>query len=166
MATDYRASVALAITLANRASSTSLVTGRCSPAHSNAVNKDDFLLPALRFRTGSTAPTAGTQLEIWAFTQRADGLWPELFTTVYTGLDGDFTITSREVLDAGAVRIGSYTFDAAVGRDVVIRGREIANAFGGAVPQDIGFWVTQGSNQNLDGNASNFALTLRRGVFT
>lgn len=165
MTTNYRASSAVTITLASLASSTGLTVGRCSAAVANGTNKDDFIIPMLKSRTGGTAPTAGTVLELWCFAQRADSTWPELFTAAYTGSDGGFTISSRDVLFAGAVLLGSYTFDATTARDFVIRGRELSQVFG-AVPQNFAFFVVQSSAQALDSTAGNHVLTINPGNYT
>lgn len=165
MTTNYRASSAATITLAGLATSSSLTVGRCSTAISNGTNKDDFIIPFLRVRSGSTAPTNGGSIELWAFAQRADSTWPELFTAAYTGTDGGFTIVSRDILNAGAVLLGSVTNDATTGRDYVIRGRELAQMFG-AVPQNFAFFVVQSTGQNLDATAGNHALTLNPGNYT
>lgn len=169
MTTNYRASSAVTITLGNGtvglASSSGLTAGRCSASVANGTNKDDFVIPMLRSRTGAVAPTAGTVLELWCFAQRADSTWPELFTAAYTGSDGDFTISSRDVLFAGAVLLGSYTFDATTGRDFVIRGRELAQVFG-AVPQSVAFFAVQNSGQQLNVTGSNHVLTVNAGNYT
>ena len=165
MTTNYRASSSVTITLASLASSTGLTVGRCSASVANGTNKDDFVLPMLKSRTGGTAPTAGTVLELWCFAQRADTTWPELFTAAYTGSDGGFTVSSRDVLFAGAVLLGSYTFDATTARDFVVRGRELSQVFG-AVPQNFAFFVVQSSAQALDSTAGNHVLTVNAGNYT
>lgn len=165
MTTNYRASSAVTITLASLATSTGLTTGRCSAAYSNGTNKDDFVIPMLRVRSGSVAPTAGGSIELWAFAQRADSTWPEIFTAAYTGSDGGFNATSRDILFAGAVLLGAVTNDATTARDYVIRGRELAQVFG-AVPQNVAFFVTQSTGQALDATAGNFALTVNPGNYT
>ena len=165
MTTNYRASSAVTITLASLATSSGLTVGRCSASVANGTNKDDYVIPTLKARTGSVAPTSGTVLELWCFAQRADSTWPELFSAAYTGSDGGFTISSRDVLFSGAVLLGSYTFDATTGRDFVIRGRELAQVFG-AVPQNFAFFVVQSSGQNLDSTGGNFVLTVNAGNYT
>lgn len=167
MTTNYRASSVVTITLASLASSSSLTVGRCSASVSNATNKDDFMLPVLKLRSGSTAPTAGGSIELWAFAQRADSTWPELFTTAYTGADGGFTIndSDRNVLFSGAVLIGSVTNNTTVSKDYVIRGRELAQVFG-AVPQQVAFFVVQSTGQALDATGANHVLTVNPGNYT
>jgi len=166
MTTNYRASSAVAITLASLASSSGLTVGRCSAAVSNATNKDDFVLPALRTRSGGTI-VAGGGIELWAFAQRADGNWPELFTAAYTGLDAAFTVNNRDALLAGAVLVGSVAQTDATARDYVIRGRELSQVFG-AVPQNFAFFVTHnmGVSAILDGTAGNHVLTINPGNYT
>ena len=165
MTTTYRASSAVAITLASLASSSGLVAGRCSAAYSNTTNQDDFLIPVLRTRTGGTI-VAGGVVELWAFAQRADGTWPELFTAAYTGADGAFTVNNRDALFAGAVLLGSVTQSDTTARDYVIRGRELAMVFG-AVPQNVAFFVTHstGASAILDATAGNHVLTINAGKF-
>lgn len=165
MTTNYRASSTVTITLASLATSSGLTVGRCSASVSNGTNKDDFLRPTLKARSGAVAPTAGTVLELWCFAQRADSTWPELFTAAYTGSDAGFTISSRDVLFSGAKLLGNYTFDATTGRDFVIDGRDLAQAFG-AVPQTFAFFVVQSSGQNLDSTGGNFSLALNPGNYT
>lgn len=164
MSTNYRASSAAAITLASLASSPTLTVGRVSAAISNASNRDDFVMPYLRVRSSSTAPTAGRQIELWAFARRADGAWPELFTEAYAGADAGLTIVSRDILVAGAVLLGSVTNDATAARNYVIRGRELAMAFG-AVPQEFACFVTQSTGQALDSTGGSHALTFNPGTY-
>jgi hypothetical protein len=165
MTTNYRASSAVTLTLTSLATSSGLTVGRASSSYTNATNKDDFVLPTLKVRSGSVAPTAGGVIELWAFAQRADSTWPELFTGAYAGTDGGFTINSRDILFAGAVLLGSVTNDATTARDYIIRGRELAQAFG-AVPQVFAFFVVQSTAQALDSTAGNHVLTMNPGNLT
>lgn len=165
MSTNYRVSSAVAITLASLAASSNLTVGRASALVTNAGSRDDFVMPYLRVRTNSTPPTAGGQIELWAFARRADGTWPELFSSAYTGIDAAATVVSREILFAGAVLLCSVANDATASRDYVLRAREIAMAFG-AVPQEFAFFVTQSTGQALDSTAGNHALTVNPGSYT
>lgn len=164
MTTNYRASSAVTITLASLATSSSLTVGRCSASYANGTNKDDFVLPTLKVRSG-TSPTSGGSIEFWAFAQRADSTWPELFTAAYSGSDGGFTIVSRDILNAGAVLLGAVTNDATSARDYVIRGRELAQVFG-AVPQNVAFFVVQSTAQALDSTGGNHVLSVNPGNYT
>jgi hypothetical protein len=165
MNTNYRPSFAASINLTSLASSGGLLAGRCMAAYSNATFKDDWVAPWLKTRSGGTAPTAGGQIELWAFAQRADGVWPELFTTAYTGADGGFTIVSRDILFAGAVLLANVTNDATANRDYVLRGRQLESVFG-AVPQAFSFFVTQSTGQPLSATAGDHSLTINAGTYT
>lgn len=162
MTTNYRASSTVSIGLNGLAHSASLVAGRCSAAISNATNKDDGLVATLLAVAHTVAPTAGGQVELWAFAQRADGTWPELFTAAYTGADGNFSVTSRDVLLAGARLIGSVTNDATASRPYPIQGRDLAMVFG-FVPQNFAFFVVQSTGQQL--NAAGNVLTIQPASF-
>ena len=165
MTTNYRASSTVTITLASLAASSGLTLGRCSTAVSNGTNKDDFVIPMLRTRSAGTI-VAGGAIELWAFAQRADGTWPELFTAAYTGTDGGFTVNNRDALFAGAVLVGSATQSDTTARDYVIRGRELSQFFG-AVPQNFAFFVVHnmGASSTL-GTAGENALTINAGSYT
>jgi hypothetical protein len=163
MTTNYRASTPVAIVLGSMPSSSGLTAGRCSPAVTNAVNKDDAIAATLRATTSaSPAPTAGGQIQLWAFAQREDGTWPELFTTIYTGAAGDFTAVSTDILHAGARMIGSVTVDAVAARPYPIHARELAMQFG-FVPEVFAFFVVQSTGQPL--NAAGNVLTIKAGSF-
>lgn len=163
MSTNYRTPAAVSITLANGstglASSSTLTIGQCSAALTNAVNKDDFARAVLQVRADSTAPTTGGSIELWAFAQRADGVWPDLFTTAYTGADGPFTARSRDILAAGAKRLGVVTNDAVASQVYTIDGLELSQMYG-FLQRDFAFFVTQSTGRQLHPTASNHSLQL------
>jgi hypothetical protein len=165
MTTNYRASSSLTLSINGFGWSSSLTVGRASAAYSNAANQDDFVIPTLRTRSGGTI-VANTTIELWAFAQRADGTWPELFTAPYTGADGTFTANNRDAFMAGAVLLGSAQQTDTAARDFVIRGRELSMVFG-AVPQQVAFFVTHnmGASSSLDASAGNHALTIQAGNY-
>lgn len=156
----YRASSTLALTLTSLATSSGLTVGRCSASYSNATNKDDFIVPTLKTKTGGTAPTAGGMLELWCFAQRDDSTWPEIFTAAYTGSNAGFTVLSREILAAGAKQVGAVSNDATASRDYVLQGRELSSLFG-FVPKNFAFFFVQSSAQNLSSTAGDHVLTLQ-----
>ena len=164
MTMSYRASSALALSLASLGHSTSLTAGQCSAAYSNTSNLDDFLLPTLKLRAGTGTLTGNGPAELWAFTQRADGTWPELFTGAYTGADGAFTVVSRDILFAGAVSLGVVTMDTTASRHYVLRGFELAQRFG-AMPEQVAFFFTHNSGQPLSTTAGDHVLSLKSGKF-
>lgn len=154
----YRASSAYTITLASLATSSTLTAGRCTTSKSNATNKDDILAVAGQIMVGTTT-TAGV-IEIWAFAQRADGTWPDIFTAAYTGTDGAFTIRSRDILYGGARRIDSLAV--AGGQTNVpfsFGPRDISMLFG-YPPKEHAIFVVHSSGVALNATAGNHSIDL------
>lgn len=162
MTTTHNASEAVTLTLTSLASSSGLTVGRCSAAWSS--DGADYAAPSLKTRSGSSTPTANRAIEVWAFRRREDGTWPEIFTSAYTGSDGDFTVVSRDILRAGAVRIGDQVTDATTSRDYVIDCRELGMSWG-FVPEEVAFWVTQSTGQNLSSTSGDHELTIKPGLW-
>ena len=163
MTTNYRATSALTWTLASLATSSGLTVGRCSAAYDNGTNKDDGLGVSALITTGTT-PTAGS-IEVWAFAQRADATWPELFTAAYTGADGGFTINTRDALRAGAVPVGAVINDATSNRNYVIRLRDVAAQFGFA-PKQFALFGVHSTVAALHATAGNHAGVVHPVNFT
>ena len=157
MGMNYRASADLTCTLASLASSAGLTVGRCSAAYSNATNKDDSLGFSGLVTTGSSTLVAGA-IEVWAFAQRKDSTWPEIFTSAYAGSDGGFTVKSRDVLQASAYLVGQAITDTTA-RGYALRLVDLVQFFGFS-PQQVALFVTQSSGQALDATAGNHVLTL------
>ena len=154
----YRASSALTITLASPAlaSSLGLTVGRCSTSYSNATNKDEILAVAGQITVGTTT-TAGV-IEVWAFAQRADSTWPDLFTAAYTGTDGGFTIRSRDVLFAGARLVSSMTVAASLTNVPFSFGPQDLSALFGYPPKDVAVFVVHNTGVALNATAGNHAM--------
>lgn len=131
MTLSARASASLTITLGALATSAGLTVGRCSTAYDNSSNLDEFLKLLGAIFTGTT-PTAGT-IEVWAFTERADGTWPALFTGAYSGSDGGFTVQSRTILQQGAVQIANMTTDTTSDREYAFLPVDVVALLGGPV---------------------------------
>lgn len=152
----YRASSALTITLASLASSSGLTVGRCSTSYSNSTNKDEILGLAGQIMVGTTT-TAGV-IEVWAFAQRADSTWPDLFTAAYTGTDGGFTIRSRDILFAGARLVSSMTVAASLTNVPFSFGPGDLAALFGYPPKDVALFVVHSSGVALNATAGNHAM--------
>lgn len=160
MTTEYRTPHAsVSITLANLPSSGTLVAGQCSGAYSNATLKDDYSLPHAVVVAGNVSPTAGGVIEVWCFAKMPDGNWPALFTTPYAGADVARSVVSRDILNAGAVMVGSAINDATANRVYPIQCRELSATRFGYVPTEFAFFVVHSTGQNL--GASGHALTLQ-----
>lgn len=159
MTLSARASSAVTITLASLATSSGLTVGRCSASFDNSTNLDEMVAASLLCTTGTT-PTTATRIELWAFQQREDGTWPDIFTAAYTGSDGGFTIQSRDILRAGAALVGSVATDATSNRAYVIGMSDIAARLGGFVR--IGaFFVVHSTGVNLNSTAGNHELVVK-----
>jgi hypothetical protein len=160
MTTEYRSPhTTLTISLGSLASSGTLVAGQCSAPYSNATNKDDYVLPHLVAVAGTVAPTAGGQIEVWCFAKMPDGNWPALFTVAYAGADVARSVVNRDILQAGAILVGSVTNDNVASRVYPIQCRELSTLRWGYVPTEVSFWVTQSTGQALA--TSGHALTLQ-----
>lgn len=154
----YRASSALTITLASLATSSGLTVGRCSTSKSNATNKDEIQALAGQITVGTTT-TAGV-IELWAFAQRADSTWPDLFSSAYSGSDGGFTIRSRDILRAGALLVSSMTVAASLTSIPFSFGpRDLGELFG-FPPKEWAIFVTHNSGVNLHATSGNHSIDL------
>ena len=154
----YRASSAYTISLASLASSSGLTVGRCSTSKSNATNKDEILAVAGQATCGTTTTTG--VMELWAFAQRADSTWPDLFTSAYTGTDGGFTIRSRDILRAGAVLVGSATVAASLTNvPFTFSPRDLTELFG-FPPKEHALFFVHSSGVNLNSTAGNHSIDL------
>lgn len=155
----YRATSNLTCTLASLATSSDWTVGRCSAGYSNATNKDDILAVAGQIMTG-TSPTAnpGT-IEVWAFAQRADSTWPDLFTASYSGSDGGFTVRSRNILFAGARLVAAMTTSTTSNLPYSFGPLDLAQLFG-YVPKEVALFVTHNTGVALNGTGGNHVLTV------
>lgn len=158
MSLTFRASSSLTITLASLASSSGLTAGRCSAMFDNSTNLDELAAAALQTMTG-TSPTAGV-IELWAFHERKDGTWPDLFTAAYSGTDGGFTARSRDVLMAGARLIRSVTTDTTSDRPYTVHPTDLAQRLGPIIRR-VGFFVTHSTVAALNATAGNHDLTVK-----
>lgn len=148
MTQSTRASSSLTITLASLAASSTLTVGRCSTEYNNATNLDEVLSVSGKFKTAATNLQAGV-IEVWAFAERADGTWPELFTSTYSGTDGGFTVTERNVLIAGARMIAQIT-TGTTQRDYPFAPVNIAQRLGTGV-RKFALFVTHNAHTSANG---------------
>ncbi len=153
----YRASAALTITLASLATSSGLTVGRASTSRSNATNKDEIQAIAGQITVGTSA-VAGV-IEVWAFAQRADATWPDLFTGAYSGTDTGLTVRSRDILFAGARNIVSIAVAAGSNVPYTFAPIDIGQLFG-YPPKEWAVFVTHSTGVNLNGTAGNHSIDL------
>lgn len=152
----YRASAAYTITLASLASSSGLTVGRCSTSKSNATNKDEILAAGGQI---TASPTGASQIEVWAFAQRADSTWPDIFTAAYSGTDGGFTVRSRDILRASAKMVGMMIAASGTNVPYSFGPEDIARLFGYA-PKEHALFVVHNTGAALNATAGNHSLDL------
>jgi len=103
-------------------------------------------------RTGSTAPTAGSTIEIYAY-----GSWDggTTFTAGCSGTDGTYTANGEE----GLLRlVETIVVDADTANDYVFGPISMAGVFGGILPSHWGIVVVNNTDQNLDNTSANHVI--------
>ncbi len=155
----YRASSDLTITLASLATSSDWTVGRCSTSYSNATNKDEIMALAGQITTG-TSPTANPGvIEVWAFAQRKDSTWPDLFTSAYSGTDGGFTVRSRDILFAGARPVARIQTNTTSNVPYSFGPLNLSALFGYPV-KEWAIFVTHNTGVSLNGTAGNHVISV------
>lgn len=149
---------ALTISLASLAHSSTLLAGRESDAVDNTTNLDLDHLVSGKIRSGSSAPTAGNRIEVWAYAPISVSSGTPTYPDVFDGTDSDETVTSDNVKFAALRLVASITVDATTGRDYFFPPTSVANLFGGQMPTHWGLWVSNGSGTALDSTAGNHAF--------
>lgn len=149
--------VAITISLASLATSSTLLAGREGTAIDNTSNLDLDHMFGGRIRVG-TSPTANTKIEVWAIMprKRASGTttWPQGLT----GSDAAFTFSSAGLKAAVCRLVASIAVDSTTSdRDYDFAPVSIASLFG-EMPMLWLPWVTQSTAQNLNSTAGNHEL--------
>jgi len=154
---------AITITLTSLANdSANFLAGRESTAVDNTTNLDlDHLVSGV-IRAGSSAPTLGNRIEIWAYApiSVASGTpeYPIMDATVFDGTDSAETATSRNVLFSALRLVHTIVVDATASRYYYIPPTSVASLFGGQLPQFWGLFVINGSGVALSSTASDHVL--------
>jgi hypothetical protein len=154
-------SVALTITLASLATSSTRLVGRSSVYVDNTTNLDlDHLLSG-SLRVGSVALTANKAIEIWVAAPIKIVTGTPTFPHTF-GTDASQTLVNdgqKWAMMQPALTIYPAT---TTGVDYFIRPISVAGLYGGVLPP---FWcafVTHDTGQNLDSTGSNFYLHYER----
>lgn len=154
----YATAADATITLASLATSSTLVAGREGTAIDNSSNLYlDFLLSG-KVTTG-TSPTGGV-IELWVVAELTDSAYPDVFD----GTDSAETVTSRDILFAGARLAGAVSVDTTSNRTYYFSKISVASLFGGVCPRKFVPFVTHSTGVNLNSTGSNHALTTQ-GVY-
>lgn len=157
-------SVTVVIHPENVASSATFVAGVESDAVTNIMNLDLDNQMSGVWRSGSSSPTANTQVQIWIVAAISDNLsgtvtWPDVFD----GTNSAETVTSAGVLQGfgklGAVlNIDTNT----TGRDYPYGPFSVAALYAGWLPTQYVVFITQGSGTTSDTTAGNFFTKIIR----
>lgn len=146
----YRASSTITIAPENIASSTTFVAGVESGVYDNSTNRDDDVLIAGVWTSGTT-PTAGTQVLIYVFAIRDDApTYPDV-------MDGT---SSAETVTSAGVGFGYLRLAAILQVDTNTTARaydcapfSVAQLFGGVCPAKFGLFITH--NTAVNSNSTN-----------
>lgn len=109
------------------------------------------------FKTASSGLTAGRPIELWAYGSLDDaGAYPDTLTGAGQAAK---TLTSLEIKLSGALaRLGTITTNAAASQVYPFKFALAANGFG-FVPRKYGFWIVQGTGNNLASSGNQLTRT-------
>lgn len=148
--------VALTISLASLASSSSLVAGRESTAVDNTTNLDLDHIVSGKIRLG-TSPTASKTVEVWAYAPIQIATGTPTYPDVLDGTDSAETLTSANVKYSALRLVHAMTSDATTGLDLFVPPTSIAGLFG-ELPPYWGLFVVHDTGVALDSTAGNHYL--------
>lgn len=141
----YGSSVALTITLANLASDTNLLAGRCSLAWDNTSNLYlDLLLGG--FVSTGTSPTTDRSIEIWAYGSMND---TPVYQDTLDGTDSNKTLTAGIIKQDALQLVRALRTDNTTNRKYYCPVTSIASLFGGVLPKKGGIFVVHNTGVNL-----------------
>lgn len=147
-------STALTITLASLASDTNLLAGRAGTTVDNTTNLDlDHQVSGLI--AAGTSPTAGTQIEVWAYAPYKTASGVPTYPDSITGSDANKTITSANVKFGMLRQVATLTVDATTGRVYAFAPVSIAALFGG-MPKFWGMFVVHNTGVALGASGHDF----------
>ena len=152
-------SVAITITLASLASSTSWA-GRASTAINNTSNLDLDHLVSGKFKLG-TSPTVSKTVQVYAYAAQSIASGTPTYPDSITGSDAAKTMTSANVAYACLRFLWAGTTDATTGLVLEMPPTSIAQVFG-SVPPYWGVFVVHDSGVNLDSTGGNHAMQYQR----
>lgn len=146
-------SVALTITLASLATSSSRTGGRESTAVTTTEPVVDYLV-AGKITTGTT-PTVGKQIDVWVYASHND---TPTYPDVIDGTDSDEAITSENVRNAAMRLAVSIVIDNTSDRTYPFAPFSVAALFGGVLPKTWGVFVTHDTAVNLNSTGGNHVI--------
>jgi hypothetical protein len=149
----YAAAVALTITLASLATSSTFLVGRASTALDNTSNLYvDGRITAIV--TTGTTPTVDTEIRLYGYADLTD---TPTYPDAITGTDAGKTITNAYILDTGLTLLGATAVSATSNVTYPIRCLTVAEAFG-VHPKRVGIFAVHNTAVNLHATGTNHAL--------
>jgi hypothetical protein len=151
--TKYGTPAALAISVSSLASDSTLLIGRESALVDNTSGLYlDYLIAGKISTNGSSAPTVGTVIEVWAWGSHDEAT---TFPDTITGADTGRTLTSRDIIASGFRPVASMVVDTTTGRGYPFGPVALASLYGGVVPMKWGLWVVHNTGQTLNATGGN-----------
>ncbi len=141
------------------ASSASLVAGAESTAIDNTTTLAPDYLIGGTIKVGASNMTANTTCEVWVAGEHED---TPTYPDVFDGTDSAETVTSRNVLYAGAMLAHVITFDGTdANRVYPVKQFSVASLFGGNVPRHfVLFTVHNGGNALAASGSAFYAMPI------
>lgn len=151
----YGSSVALTITLASLATSSSLLAGRESNVIDNTTDLYlDYALAGVI--TTGTSPTANKEIRVYVYALLDDTTYP----TPFDGVDSDETISAVGQRDAGLALAAVIQTDNTSDRPYPFKSVSIAALFGGILPKKFGVFVTHNTGVNLKSSGGDHMIAV------
>lgn len=152
--------VALTISLASLASSTTLLAGRESTVVDNTTTLDlDHLVSGV-IKLG-TSPEPYAVVEVWAYAPIKIASGTPTYPDVLDGTDSDETLTSSNVKASALRLVHVMDSDGTTGQNLYVPPTSIASLFG-ELPPFWGLFVAHNTNVALDSTAGNHYLHYTR----
>lgn len=155
---SYNASAAYTFTLTSLATSSTRVVGRESTVIDNTSTKALDFIAALKTKTGGSAPTANTQIDLWVHGSFND---TPTYASPLTGSDAGATFPSENTRNSAMIPGASALFDAATARVMDLAPFSVGSKFGAAVglPKFHGLFVSHNGGQNLSSTAGDHVVS-------
>lgn len=154
-------SIAIAISLAALATSSTLLAGQESTAVDNTTNKDLDHLVSGQITVGTT-PTINTIIEVWAYSYQTIAAGVPTYPDVLDGTDSVETLTNSGVKFGSLRLVASISVPATTSNVVYpFAPKSIASLFG-AMPQFWGIFVTHNTGVALNATAGNHIIHYNR----
>lgn len=154
--------VAITISPASLATSSTRVAGRQSTPVDNRTNLDLDHLVSGRVTLGTGTPVVSKSVELWAFGPISVASGTPTYPTPFSTADADRSVDSENAKAAGLRLLWVGTSDAVNGRVLSIPPTSVAGVFGGVLPPFWGIWIVHDTGVALDFTAANHVFHYHR----